>query len=382
MPAQDPCVYYISAATRQSSLEYSAYAALLALALRKSGAEKDARIFAGSARRAWEFAMNPANRVQKVYTLNRRTVFYREPAEPEPEFLVKAGAALAQYFHSDEYLKPALENSEAALASMRKNSWRRSPFFWFELELFPEITEALSGLRLAWRRDLIREADRMLDCQENSYPYRTPWFDAKSPWVHTMAWGAWHPLRRARLLVAAHAITGEVKYLDGAGLANDFHNGANPFGMCMTSGLGTSYPVRFLDLPSYADGIAEAVPGITPYRNTFGIARADIQLAHGLYLKPRPVLNFSGAALSFLPREGLDEQQCAEELAKVWPVWRRWANVEQFSVDASEYSVWETIGPAAAVTGYLLDGARPPEKSWFRKPVCNIRSLPGFAPLP
>lgn len=382
MPAQDPCVYYISAATRQSSLEYSAYAALLALALQKSGAENDARIFAESARRAWVFAMNPANRAQKVYSLNKRTVFYREPAEPEPEFLVKAGAALAQYFHSGEYLKPAIGNSKSALSSMRKNSWRRSPLFWIELELFPEITEELSGLRLAWRRDLLREADRMLDCQENSYPYRTPWFDSKSPWVHTMAWGTWHPLRRARLLVAAHAITGEVKYLDGAYLANDFHNGANPFGMSMTSGLGISYPVRFLDLPSYADGIAEAVPGITPYRNTFGIARADIQLAHGLYLKPRPVLNFPGAVLSLLPREGLTEQQCAEKLAKIWPVWRRWANVEQFSVDASEYTVWETIGPAAAVTGYLLNGAQPPEKSWFRKPAGDIRSLPGFAPLP
>lgn len=382
MPAQDPCIYYISAATRQSSLEYSAYAALLALALRKSGAENEARTFAESARRAWAFAVNPANRAFKTYTLNRRTVFYREPAMPEPEFLVKAGVALAQYFRMENFLKPALENSEAALRSMRKNSWRRSPFFWLELELFPETADSLSSLRLAWRGDLLRDADRMLDCLENSYPYRTPWFDAGSPWVHTMAWGTWHPLRRARLLVAAHAIAGNAEYLDGAYLANDFHNGANPFGMSMTSGLGICYPVRFLDLASYADGIAEAVPGITPYRNTFGIARADIRLAHGLYLKPHVVLGFHGAALSLLPREGLSEAQCAGELAKIWPVWRRWANVEQFSVDASEYSVWETVGPAAAVAGYLMDGAHPPEKSWFRKPVSDIRTLPGFAPLP
>ena len=50
---------------------------------------------------------------------------------------------------------------------------------------------------------------------------------------------------------------------------------------------------------------------------------------------------------------------------------------------ASEYTVWETIGPAAAVTGYLLNGASKPDARWIeRRPAADVRKLPGYAPLP
>ena len=53
------------------------------------------------------------------------------------------------------------------------------------------------------------------------------------------------------------------------------------------------------------------------------------------------------------------------------------------TVAASEYTVWETIGPAAAVTGYLLNGASKPDARWIeRRPADDVRKLPGYAPLP
>ena len=53
------------------------------------------------------------------------------------------------------------------------------------------------------------------------------------------------------------------------------------------------------------------------------------------------------------------------------------------TVEASEFSVWETIGPAAAVTGYLLNGARLPDPEWVaRVPAADFRTLPGYHPLP
>lgn len=383
VPAEDTCTYYVSTATRASSLEYAAYAALLAVALQRAGADAESRAFAASARRAWDFAMRRENRAIRVYSLNRRTVFYREPPELEPELLVKAGLSLAHLFGASDYLAPARQLGRRALDAWHKGAWRRSPLFWLELQLFPQEAEQLAELRQEWRQTLLREAERLLRQQEQNYPYRIAWHGVGEGWVHTMAWGNVHPLRRARTLVAAHAVTGDRRFLDAAFLASDFHHGANPSGICMTSGLGTRYPVRFLDLPSYADGIAEFVPGITPYRHTYGIDRGDVQLAHGLFLKSRTVLGFDGAAVSLLPREGLTEQQCAEELGKVWPIWRRWPNVEQYSVASSEYSVWETIGPAAAVTGYLLDRAHPPRQAWLdRRPAADIRQLPGYAPLP
>ena len=230
---------------------------------------------------------------------------------------------------------------------------------------------------------IVRQAKVLIRQQEENYPIRVPWYGVSEGWSHTMNWGTFHPLRRARLLVAAHALTGDREFLDGACLANDFHNGANPFGSTMTSGLGRVYPVRFLDLNSYADGIPEAIPGITPYRNTYGIPRDAVRMAYGLFYRSDRNWKFPGLALSLLPREGLNEDQCARELGRILPIWRRWGNVESRTVDASEFTVWETIAPAAVVTGYLLNGADRPDPAWReQQPAAEIRELPGYAPLP
>lgn len=381
--ADDRLPYYLSCATRNSSIEYAAYASELALALRRAGAENKAEEYAQSAKKAWAFAFQEGRPPVRTFRYNGRIVFYREDTERPPELTVKAGVNLWQLTGETSYLRAAEDAAAAAEQSMKKNSWRWSPFFWTELERADFESAALDKLREAWRKMLIREAEIMLQQQENNYPYRIAWFGPHDAWVHTMSWGTYHPLRRARTLVAAHAMTGDRDFLNAAFLANDFHCGANPSGSTMTSGLGRIYPVRFLDLNSYADGIAEFVPGITPFRNTYGIPRNAVKLAFGLFFPPRFHQNFTGYAVSLLPRQGLTENECAKELARVLPVWRRWCNVEGETVDASEFSVWETIGPAAAVTGYLLNGAQPPDPAWRnRKPAEDIRTLPGYNPLP
>ena len=225
----------------------------------------------------------------------------------------------------------------------------------------------------------------MLYKQENAYPIRIPWYAPRDGWVHTMGWGTYHPHRRARTLIAAHAMTGDKAYLYGACLANDFHNGANPNGCCMTSGLGCVYPVRYLSLDDYSNKrlMMEFAPGITPYRNTYGIPRAAIRMAYGMFYKARLKQQFNGLAISFLPESGLSENECARKLNLMLPVWRRWGNVESQTVAASEFTVWETIAPAAAVTGYLLKGPQKPDPAWYsRKPVEDLRTLPGYITLP
>ena len=167
-----------------------------------------------------------------------------------------------------------------------------------------------------------------------------------------MGWGNYHPLRRAMTLIAAHKLTGEEKYLAGAYLANDYHNGANPLGRSMTSGLGKIYPAVFLDLISYADNIGEFVPGITPYGNTFGLDRNAVKMVY-------------------------------KENAEKLPIFRRYVNLEFLSAPSSEYSVWETIAPAAVTTGYLLEKPILPLPEWKnRKPVNDFRKLPGYRALP
>lgn len=387
LPSEEPLIYTLSRATRQSTIEYCAYAAELALALRAAGAAERSDRFARSAERAWDFAMEPKNLRTSFHPCGDgesvRMLLYREPRHPAAEFVVKAGAALHLLTGKSRYLDTAVRHIADAIAAHKKSGWSWSPFFWATLEIHSRKLAPLEELRRIRREAVVRQADRMLRQLDTAYPYRIPWFEPGSGWEHSMAWGTCHPLRRALTLTAAHAFTGERKYLDGALLANDYHNGANPNGATMTSGLGRVYPVRFLDLTSYLDGIGEFVPGITPFRHTFGIAPADVRMAHGLFYPPRKELGFAGCAVSFLPEAKLTEKECAGRLNLVWPVWRRWANLESHSVPDSEYTVWETIGPAAAVTGYLLERGEPPRAEWLeRKPASDLRTLPGYTPLP
>ena len=108
----------------------------------------------------------------------------------------------------------------------------------------------------------------------------------------------------------------------------------------------------FLDLVSYADSVGEFVPGITPYGNTFGVDRNAVKMVYG-------------------------------ENADKLPVFRRYVNLEFLSVPASEYSVWETIAPAAVTTGYLIENPTLPSVELKnRKPAADFRKLPGFLALP
>ena len=381
--AEDKLIYYQSCATRNSTLEYAAYAAELALALKQADAGKVAETYCESAKRAWNFAMDPANHVRRSYHYNGSDIIYDEGSELAAEYVVKAGVDLFQLTGERHYLEAAELAVKPALKQMRKYSWSWSPLFWIELEIFQSFSPSLGRLQREWRKSLLNQARQMLRQQEENYPIRVPWYAFDAGWVHAMSWGTSHPLRCARVLIAAHAITGNTSFLDGAYLANDFHNGANPFGASMTSGLGRVYPVRFLDLNSYADGIAEFVPGITPYRNTYGLPTDAVRMGYGLFYKSKSNQGFDGLSMSLFPRAGLKEKECAQEVGRLYPIWRRWGNVEGRTVAASEFTVWETIAPAAVVTGYLLNGSQQPATAWKnRQPADDIRKLPGYAPLP
>ena len=78
---------------------------------------------------------------------------------------------------------------------------------------------------------------------------------------------------------------------------------------------------RYLDLEG------RYPPGITPFRLCY-------------FVEPKCV--------AWALPDGLD---------KLWPIWRRYADVEIGAIRSAEFSVWKTIAPAAAVTGYLTDYA-------------------------
>lgn len=350
LPDQEQRKYYLSAPSRNGSLEYAAATAVLALAMQSSGNAAEAAKYLDSAEKAWDFALEPRNRLVAFFQLNGQMISYMEEAALYGENLLKAATTLYAMTGKEKYLDPVRENLSLIRETFRKDFWKWSPLSWMVTVLYP-IPESAT-LTSEYRQIILKDADKMLADQENAYPYRTLWHAHDAGWVHAMAWGNYHPLRRAMVLIAAHKLSGNEKYLTGAYLANDFHNGANPLGRTMTSGLGKIYPVIFLDLVSYADNIGEFVPGITPYGNTFGLDRNAVKMVYG-------------------------------KNADTLPIFRRYVNLEFLSVPASEYTVWETIAPAAVTTGYLLEKAQLPPDQWKkRRPAGNFRELPGYRALP
>ena len=353
--ATDAMRYAVSRATRGSSLAYAAHAALLA---RCNPAFRER--YLDSAKRAWNFAIraNPAHETfyiskkKGLFSRDDRTVEWDEPKTLPALALAKAAINLAALTGDKSYLDELEKRKQETLADFKKNEWT-----WGALSFAGEHALGLppeaSWLTKEWERKLVHRADDMVKQVNEAYAYRCPWWFPGKGWCHAMSWGQSHPLRRAQTLVAAHAATGKGKYLGAAYAALDFHNGCNPQGTTLTSGLGRVYPVSFLDIPSYVDGIAEYVPGISPYRWTYGMPAKAVELVYG----------------------------GDKAFATKCPIWRRWGNIENLTVAASEFTVWETIAPAASVCGYLLtpSGTPPPVRP---APAADISKLPGYWTMP
>jgi len=363
--AEDPDVYALSRATRRSSLMYAAHAALISRT-DPSFREK----YLESAVNAWNYAFEakPENAVYelkrrryKIFT-ERQIVYWDEPEELLPSYMVKGALNLYLLTGDDKYLMQLEHNKKFIMEESQKTFWDWPPLMFVSEEVamrsegggdFKKFPPVVGEFFKLMDRRIFNTSAEILKEIDSAYAYRVPWYAPGSGKVHTMSWGNSHPLRRAQFLVAAHALSGNPKYLAYASLANDFHNGCNPQGTTLTSALGRVYPVAFLDLPSYVDGIAEYVPGITPYRWTYGLNWRFVDMVFGGD-KPR---------------------------AAKWPIWRRWCNVENRTVAESEYTVWETIAPAASVTAYLKSGPATgaPRKP---KPAAKLSDLPGYWLLP
>ena len=354
--ARDTMRYAVSRPTRSSTLAYAAHASLLARCRPEFAAK-----YLESAKKAWDFAVRTppshetffVEKKKKWIGSDKFTIDWEEPRQLPVRHLVKAAINLHALTKDRRYIDRLYIMRRELRDEARKNSWN-----WDAWTFAGEI--ALGGIPPAaqtvideWRRKFANISADMLAQSEGAYAYRCPWWFPGKGWSHAMGWGQCHPLRRAKTLAMAHRLTGDKRYLDAAWAAFNFHNGCNPCGMAMTSGLGKKYPVAFLDLPSYVDGIAEYVPGITPYRWTYATPAKAVEKVYG----------------------------GDRDFAAKCPVWRRWGNLESKTVAASEYTVHETIAPAAAVCAYLLSPTHtpPPVRP---APAQNLRDLPGYWPLP
>jgi len=308
--------YFIARPTRDSTLEYCAYAAMTALALKED--EPRRAVLTESAVKAWKFVNNPANGASWYVDYAGQRLEFRQNPELPAEFLLKAGLDLSCLTKDDDYLAPIFADIERVTSVVRGWNWRWSPFLLIEMDIFNNMLDPeIWRIYRTWREMIYREADTLLEQIDKAWPYRTPWYEASNSHSKDLGWGYGLPLSRARWFVVAHSMSWKQKYLNAAYLATNFHNGANPDGETFTSGLGIRPTRRYLDLEGkYPDGI-------TPYRLTYNLEWKWLKLCF------------------------------PDDIWTQWPIWRRYGNFEIMSVKNSEFTVWETIAPAAVVTGYL-----------------------------
>ena len=310
--------YYLSRATRVSSLEYAASAAAFAVVARDNG-RTNWTGWATSARRAWDYA-HDASHDKIVFFPYYGTQISYCPARTLPlDNVFMAGFNLLLL--GGEWAKGCEDelrkNADGINADLAHPPWYRNTLRFLEADKYAKrVPESLEPGVSAWQNHVIAQADSLLDELDASYPYRAPWYAPTATWAHTMGWGGAHPLNRGATFVAAHVLTGMRRYRDALALCNDFHNGANPEGRTLTSGLGIRPTRRYLDLEmKYA-------PGITPFRWTYGVPQADRTFVH------------------------------TDEEVLIWPIWRRFSNIEVFTVANSEFSA-QLVGAMVVATGYL-----------------------------
>ena len=395
-PHLDKQPYFLSASTRESTMQYCAHASMLALALKNANLIEQAQKWTTSAIKAYRWASNTENRfsAQYVYPINDKDgssplqkITYKEAPEIPSELYFKSAFNLYLLTSDSLYLNDCKKLQSKMSQDFIETSWKINPFLFCEFLKYGSGVDSLKEIYSDLKKKVLQNADMRLQWLENAYPYRIAWYPSNIGFVAHMSWGNYHPFRNAKYFVNAFELTGDRKYRDAVYLCNDFHNGANPTGQSMTSGLGKVYPVKFLDLPSYSDGISEYVLGITPYRNTFGLNRDALKLGYALVYPPIKRRNFNPQPTMLLPKSVVGEYESIEDFSKkvaqLLPIWRRFTNVEAYSVAVSEYTVSETISPAVAVCGWLLDEQwKPSEKIKNIRPAENHRKLEGYAPLP
>ena len=145
LPDKDKYVYYVSAPSRNSTLEYAAAASTLALAMKKANFDAEAQKYLVSAQKAWDFALDYKNTFSRIYIYQGKTVFYHEGIKLDAQNLLKAGVNLFALTGDRKYIEIVLQDKKRIREIFNKDFWKWSVLSWMNLELYP--VEELSDFR-------------------------------------------------------------------------------------------------------------------------------------------------------------------------------------------------------------------------------------------
>ena len=383
-PGLDTQPYYTSLATRTTSLRYAAAAATLSRALAVAGAMGAAGTWLDSAKRAYAFGTGPTRQTIS-FASGAATHSWTEAPSPDPGWRMRAAIALSLATGDARYAQDLAALGGTFQAELGAYAAQGSPLRMADLALAPALRVPTGWPASA--RAAILSAASTLEAGQATDPYGKVWYAPTHALFGALGWGndGYMPIRH---LVAAWRVSGDATHRRAALRGVDWMLGGNPQGRSLTTGLGAVPPMTLLDLPSLIDRIEEPVPGITPFGYVEGVVPLiAASRVYGMFEPAIPARSFHGAWVGQLPAPLWAAQQTqAQIVAKLtssWPLWRRATWLEQANPATTEFTVYETIAPAAAVTGCLMPlGYHPSSDLITRPPRTGAAARDAWLALP
>ena len=241
----------------------------------------------------------------------------------------------------------------------------------FPLVLFKD-DERFSLIIKGLKGKIENTVNYVLSFQENgNNTYRNAYFyGITHPYYASLAWGNFNGGPALEYLVMAVHLMPEKKetFLQSISFYYDFSMGCNHLGRSFTTGLGISYPVRFVSHPNwdlFSKKIYDPIPGITLYSFTGQIEYETINRVHLFKYDGRA--DFGNIEGYYYPLSPFLVNKTLESGDKVFeytetrslllekiPFWRRGSNLEQLTIASSEFTVYETVLQMAMCTGMLV----------------------------
>lgn len=412
--------YCLAQPSRHDSLKYAFSAARFARCLQHVNtplALTKAAIYQESAIRAFDFGVNPANKCTFDFMQDGVHWTHTEDNSEADIYIFRAAAALYTLTSLTRFADYLNDANFALMIEPWTSGYEGLNYS--SPELLFDLAEAYPTYHTQFRARILAKAHTWLGYQDE-HAYRWLFWGpaTKAGYVRSgfCGWGAAHPGTRGWMLITAskllegqssheeinlsgqkYQIEAGIDFRTAAHLALDWAMGCNAMGRSMTSGVGYNFPVWYLcswlpcsQIASKNEAgqmIEENIPGITPYQFTNSIGYG-VPYVYCLNMTARSDVNYPGiiksifpAAINYANTDNLDEAKAL--ISTYVPVQRQYIEVGGHTVGASEYTIWETMAPIAALAGCLMGTGFLPAENWKQQePVRDRYALDGYIFLP
>lgn len=318
--------YGIIPPSMDSTPTFAAVAAQVSRVLRPHDAKEADRLL-DAAKKAFAYAKDRSvEQIHAEHSTKEVPLVLERDANGKPKNqglyearLVLAAAELLRATKDPAYNEYIVQNKKAV------NNWQD-----FELPLwaYTQADPALADptLQAEFRDMLINDRNWGAEVKaERTFAGAYRMANGDQNWV---GWGRAQGINQAPILIYAHALTGDQKFLDAVALNADWHSGANPIGQTFLTSMGVRPPNR--------PEIAFYLYGDRSNMELFGNAAMGF-----------PIYGF-GPPVSTYPANPEDKAN------NPWPLWRSWRDVwGNWAEIYSEFTIHQTVGPAAMTYAYL-----------------------------